>query len=95
MTVSANKEGVGYRCLMTPADALSRKSEKARALFWSVCSYRHIANVSIERAVELHMSLCKIDMAEFDNMIRMYNNVAHDAQGLIEVPGMCKKCPEA
>lgn len=77
------------------ADVLARKSEEARALFWSVCSYRHIANVTIERAVELHMSLCKMDMVHFDRMLRLYNSVAHDAKGLIEVPGLCKKCPEA
>lgn len=77
------------------AEVLARKSEESRALFWSVCSYRQISNVTIERAVELHMTLVKMDMVHFDRMLHLYNSAAHDARGLIDVPGLCKKCPEA
>ncbi len=79
---------------MNVAEALARRSEQARAVFYSVTAYRHISNVTIERAVELHMTLHGIDMARFDAVMEQYRSCVRDARGIMEIPGQCKDCPE-
>jgi hypothetical protein len=81
--------------MMSVADALARKTEQARAVFYSVVSYRHIANLSIERAVELHMSLFGIPMDQFDNVLKQYRSCANEAKDMMKIPDMCRACPEA
>jgi hypothetical protein len=81
--------------MMSVADALARKTEQARAVFYSVVSYRHIANLSIERAVELHMSLFGIPMDQFDNVLQQYYACAREAKDMMKIPDMCRACPEA
>lgn len=75
------------------AEALSRRSESARAVFYTVTGIRKVANVSIERAVEVVMEMHGVDMAQFDNVIAMYKNCERDARSLMNIPAMCKVCP--
>ena len=81
--------------MMSVVEALARRSEEARAVFYSVTAYRHISNVSIERAIELHMVRFGIDMAEFERVSMMYHRCASDTRGLIDDIGPCRECPEA
>lgn len=76
-------------------DALARKSEQSRAVFNHVRAQRQIANVTIERSIELFMLLEGIDMIEFERVERNYRNAAAAARedGFVETP--CRKCPDA
>lgn len=76
-------------------EALARKSEQARAVFYHVGAQRQIANITIERSVEMFMIKEKIDMREFERVLDLYKKTSRTARenGYEEHP--CTKCPQA
>jgi hypothetical protein len=80
---------------MSLGELLARKGEQARAVFYHVRAQRQIANVTIERSVELFMMEEKIDMVEYEQIIRLYHRTAKDASDAGFTSDPCKKCPQA
>jgi hypothetical protein len=86
---------VGSIASMSLGDLLARKSEQARLVWNHVRAQRQIANISIERSVELFMVLEDIDMAKFDTVLALYHSTNRDAKAAGYEYPPCKKCPEA